>query len=333
MNGHRSIVAALAAMLLVSCDQVMSLAQGDPAIRDDGAYVLLEVDTAVLQRQRLDETADRMAEALRAATPTIRYTGRGVAGDAARIRLIDTADGPRALAVLAELSPDVIITGGEGGVIEARMTPAAIGRLSEMAVSRSIVVLQRRLDRMASVAPYRGGRIMVRTNASAVDPTLRPRLTEPALLTFHSVREVAPEELAVGLLPPGSMLVGPYPEMGQGPEVVDRRPRLTGGHLQRASAAVDRQTGEHTLVFTLDEQGTRIFCRITRESTGRRFAVLLDNQVLTAPVIHEPICGGSGIISGFSRGEAEELAIMLNAGALPAPLMIIAQGVGAPPSP
>jgi protein-export membrane protein SecD len=85
------------------------------------------------------------------------------------------------------------------------------------------------------------------------------------------------------------------------------------------------------MAFTLDSQGTRIFCRVSREHTGHQFAILLDNQALTAPVINEPICGGTGQISGnFTAESANSLAIMLNAGALPAPLNVIEQrSVGA----
>ena len=113
----------------------------------------------------------------------------------------------------------------------------------------------------------------------------------------------------------------PYPGIGDRPEVVERRARFTGERLIRANATTDPQTGQFVLSFALDGQGTSTFCRITREPTGTRFAILLDNQVLTAPTINEPICGGTGQISGnFDAHSANELAVMLRAGALPAPL-------------
>jgi protein-export membrane protein SecD len=106
--------------------------------------------------------------------------------------------------------------------------------------------------------------------------------------------------------------------------VVERRPRLTGEHLTRANPSTDPQTAEFVLSFQLDSQGRTIFCRITRDYVNQRFAILLDNQVLTAPRINEPICGGSGQISGnFTPESANELALMLRAGALPAPLTVI----------
>jgi preprotein translocase subunit SecD len=99
---------------------------------------------------------------------------------------------------------------------------------------------------------------------------------------------------------------------------------MTSEHLDRANPSTDAQTGEWVLAFALDREGARLFCRITRDNVGERFAILLDNRVLTAPRINEPICGGSGQISGnFTAQSASELAIMLNAGALPAPLILI----------
>jgi protein-export membrane protein SecD len=122
----------------------------------------------------------------------------------------------------------------------------------------------------------------------------------------------------------GTIVAPPYPEIGDSQEVVERRPRLTGENLLRAFPSTDAQTGEYVMSFQLDNRGTRTFCRISREHTGERFAILLDGQVLTAPVIREPICGGSGQISGnFTAQSASELALMLNAGALPAPLTVI----------
>ena len=129
------------------------------------------------------------------------------------------------------------------------------------------------------------------------------------------------------------MLVQPYPRIGQTAEVVERRPRFTGERLVRASPSSDPITGEFVLSFQLDTQGTLVFCRLTNEYTGQRFAVLLDNQVLTAPRINEPICAGTGQISGnFTAQSANDLAVILRAGALPAPLIVVEEGI-APAAP
>ncbi len=302
-----------------------------------GSQLLLEIDVATLQRQQLDKIADQMATALRDAEPAIRYTGRGVVGDAARVRLIDPTQMQTALRALQPLAQsttggnDILrYTEGADGLIEARMTPAHLRELSRQAAQQSVEVIRKRIDpdgvSETSIARQGDERIVVQAPGVADPQQLAERIGQTALMTFHLVREVSPGEAQAGRLPPGTMVVPPYPTIGNSTEVVERRPRLTGEHLTRASPSTDGQTGEFVLTFQLDSEGARIFCRITRDYTQQRFAILLDNQVLTAPTINEPICGGSGQISGnFTAESANELAIMLRAGALPAPLSVVEQ--------
>ncbi|MEQ1492273.1 MAG: protein translocase subunit SecD, partial [Terricaulis sp.] len=300
-----------------------------------GSHLLLEVDTTALKRQQLDNIAESMGTALRDAEPAIRFTGRSVVDDAARIRLVDPAELNRAMAAIRPLGRSATngneittFTSSADGVIEGRMTEASLRELSRQAAQQSIEVIRRRVDPTGAneINPVRQGenRIVVQAPGVSDPEELKSRIGTTALMTFHMVREVAPEDQ--GALPVGTMLVQPYPEMGNNPEVVERRPRFTGERLIRANATTDPQTGQFVLSFALDGQGTTLFCRITRENTGKRFAILLDNQVLTAPTINEPICGGTGQISGnFDAHSANELALMLRAGALPAPLTVIEQ--------
>ena len=300
-----------------------------------GSQLLLEIDTATMQHQQLDNLSDQMAAALRDANPQIRYTGRGVVDGAARVRLIDAAQLEAARRVLRPLTQSTTGTGqivdlseGADSLIEARITPTHMRELSRQAAQQSIEVIRRRIDPngTSEVTIVRQGddRIVVQAPGLSDPELLKERIGQTALMTFHMVRETSPEDTAAGRLPPGTMVVQPYPESGGTPEIVERRPRFTGERLVRANPSTDAQTNEFVLSFALDSEGSRIFCRITRENTGNRFAILLDNQVLTAPRINEPICGGSGQISGnFSAESANNLAIMLRAGALPAPLTVI----------
>jgi len=301
-----------------------------------GSQLLLEVEIDTLRAQQLDNVADQMAGALRGATPQIRYTGRGVVGDAARIRLVNVEDLERARDALRPLAvsptggmdPIYTYTEGPDGVIEARITEQHLRALSRQAAQQSIEVIRDRIDPTGTsevvIARQGDQRIVVQAPGVADPEQLKERIGQTALMTFHLVREVSPEEAAAGALPPGTMVVGPYGTIGQSNEVVERRARLTGENLVRASPQTDPQTGEFVMSFQLDNTGARIFCRITSEFVNQRFAILLDNQVLTAPRINEPICGGQGQISGnFSAASASELALMLNAGALPAPLTVI----------
>jgi preprotein translocase subunit SecD len=178
---------------------------------------------------------------------------------------------PVAQSTTAQGGAEVLtFTEGADGLIEARMTPAHLRELSRQAAQQSIEVIRRRIDPdgTAEVAIARQGDDRIAVQAPGVtDPQqLRDRIGQTALMTFHMVREVSPEEAAAGRLPPGTMVVQPYPGgRGTGPEVVERRPRFTGERLVRANASTDGQTGEFVLSFALDSQGSTLFCRITRE--------------------------------------------------------------------
>ena len=292
-----------------------------------GSQLLLEVEIEALRRQQLENIADQMGAALRNAEPRINASGRGVVADAARIRVSSPEDLARARTALASVAANPtggenILTFSEGadGLIEARITDVYLAQLSRQAAQQSIEVIRDRIDPTgtAEVSIMRQGdrRIVVQAPGVSDPAQLKSRIGQTALMTFHMVAQAG----RTG----GVVTAQPYPNMGSQPEVVERRPRLTGEHLARAFPSTDPTTNEFVLSFQLDTQGARIFCRITRENTGERFAILLDGQVLTAPRINEPICGGSGQISGsFTAQSASELALMLNAGALPAPLTVI----------
>lgn len=299
-----------------------------------GVHLLLEVDTAVMQRQQLENIADQMGSSLRDANPRIQFSGRGVVGDAARVR-VAPADLDAARRALRDItrSPTsqneiLNLNVGADGLIEARMTPAHMRELSRQAAQQSIEVIRRRIDPTGTseVTIMRQGdaRIVVQAPGLTDPEELKNRIGQTALMTFHMVRTLDEADAAAGRIPAGTMYVEPYPGIGDQPELVERRPRFTGERLTRANPSQDGQTGAMVLAFQLDSQGTRQFCTITRQFTGQRFAILLDNQVLTAPRINEPICGGSGQISGnFTAKSASDLAVMLRAGALPAPLTVI----------
>src|SRR5204863_8927483 len=103
---------------------------------------------------------------------------------------------------------------------------------------------------------------------------------------------------------------------------------VSGEDLTDAQAAFDQQTGEPIVTFRFNSNGARRFGQVTQENVGRPFAIVLDNEVISAPVIRTPILGGSGQISGsFTVEAANDLAILLRAGALPAPLQVIEQRV------
>ena len=106
--------------------------------------------------------------------------------------------------------------------------------------------------------------------------------------------------------------------------MVEKRILVSGGDLTDAQPGFDQRTSEPIVNFRFNTSGARKFAQVTQENVGKPFAIILDNQVISAPVIREPILGGSGQISGsFTVESANDLAILLRAGALPAPLTII----------
>jgi preprotein translocase subunit SecD len=334
---RKLLACLLLPLALGACDQIREMqAKQRAEASQGGAFLLLEVDADSLRRAELENIADEIAEALRTASPAIRVSGRGVLGDAARISLADSADAQRATAIAAPLREGVlsITSGGDPGVIEARLTEEFVDRMVVQARVQTVSVLARRFP-MNDVMVETSGRwrILLHAGPRHPDPAEFMRGLAPAQFTFHLVREIDPTDLEAGLLPAGTMLAPPFPDVGFKAEAVVREPAFTGERLQQANPSVDSQTGQAVLSFQLDAEGTRTFCRITTRNTGTRFAILYDGQVLTAPTINEPICGGAGQISGnFTMESVNELAAFLRSGALPAPLRIIEQGTNYRPS-
>jgi preprotein translocase subunit SecD len=123
--------------------------------------------------------------------------------------------------------------------------------------------------------------------------------------------------------PESEILQGPAKE-GKPSYLIEKRIMVSGEDLTDAQPGFDQRTSEPIVTFRFNTSGARKFGRVTQENVGRPFAIVLDNEVISAPVIREPILGGSGQISGnFTVEQANDLAILLRAGALPAPLTII----------
>ncbi|MFZ4121312.1 MAG: protein translocase subunit SecD [Caulobacterales bacterium] len=312
-----------------------------------GSHLLLEIDTPTLLERRLEKISDEMETVLSEADPAIDFELIGVDGETAAVRLFDPADSARAITLLDGIVTQVP-TGGFGGtiddvaftttpdgVIEARVTERALELHQRQAIAEAIEVIRRRIDPTGTseVSITRQGqdRITVQAPGETNPELLKQRIGQTALLTFHMVDEgVTASDVQSGLLPFGTVVL-PYTNPAEGGVAVRERPTMEGGNLTQARTGQDPQTGEWTVNFRLDAEGTRIFRRITTENIGKRFAIVLDGKVLSAPAIREPIIAGSGQISGgFTADQVSELSLLLRAGALPAPLTVIEQrSVGA----
>jgi len=320
------IIASLLALTLAACDRLLNQ---EADFSRGGTELLLEVNTDALRRERLNFVADEMAEALRTADPRIITSGRGVAGETAIIRLRDIDDTERASAALQTIPSASMLSFQvqADGQLLARFTNSAMTEAVHNATTQASSVIEQRLAAIrirAEVMRVGANRIAVKVPQGADIQRVVAMLTTSGRLGFHLVREVSPLDAAAGDIPPGSILVQPYPGFAHSAEVVERRPRLTGEHLQSVTPFSDPHTGDLAIAFQLNQAGARQFCELTHQHAGERFAVLIDDKVITAPVINEPICGGNGQISGsFTAESARDLALVLSAGGLPAPLTII----------
>jgi protein-export membrane protein SecD len=309
-----------------------------------GSYLLLEVELGPVYKERLETMVSDMRGALR--TARVNYRGLGVQGDTVTVTLTDPAQLDQARAEIEKLNPFTVGAGGRvrdfdvaadpGGRIVLRLTDAKRTQLAQSAVSQSLEVVRRRIDelgtREASIQRQGADRILVQVPGERNPENIKRLLGRTARLTFHMVDLGASIEDALqGRVPPGSMLVeaADNERGGPGHYVVKRQVDISGESLVDAQPTF--QDNQPVVSFRFDNAGARKFGRITQENVGKPFAIVLDDKVISAPRINEPILGGSGIISGsFTVESANELAVLLRAGALPAPLKVIEErSVGA----
>jgi preprotein translocase subunit SecD len=199
-------------------------------------------------------------------------------------------------------------------------------------VGQSIEVIRRRIDETGTKEPAitRQGvdRIVLQAPGESDPEKLKRLVGQTARLTFQMVdTSVSPEEAAAGRIPPGSELLQQPNQPGEPQLLVRRREVVSGDNLVDAQPTFDQQSGENAVSFRFDGAGSRAFGRVSTDNVGKRFAIILDDKVITAPNIREPILNGSGQISGgfATVQEAAELATLLRAGALPAPLKVLEQ--------
>jgi preprotein translocase subunit SecD len=302
-----------------------------------GSHILLEVDTKAVRKEMLETLRDDARRVLREAR--IGYTGLVVRGNSVEVRIREGANSDQAQAKLTTLSQplggllgsgqySLDVTSEAGGLIRLTVTdPAIIARVRQ-SVEQSIQIIERRVNELGTVEPLiqREGadRILVQV-PGLQDPTrLKQLLGKTAKLDFRMVDTQMPVEQALQGRTPTDDEVLYSSSAPKTPYLVEKRVLVSGGDLTDAQAGFDQRTGEPIVKFTFNTGGARKFAQVTQENVGKPFAIILDNEVISAPTIREPILGGQGQISGsFTVQSANDLAILLRAGALPAPLTII----------
>jgi protein-export membrane protein, SecD/SecF family len=294
-----------------------------------GSHILLQVDGDSVIRERVEALVDSLRDELRQAqivTQSIVPTPRGMA-----ISLVDPAQSNDAEKLIRGFDPEVTVEEPSAGRIDVTLTEDGIHRRLVGAVDQAMEIIRRRIDETGTREPtiQRQGADRILVQLPGVDDPARMKalIGKTAKMTFHLVDEEAdPAQIATGRAPPGSMVL-PMLERQRAPGAEDkiavrRRILVSGENLVDAQPTF--QQNEPVVSFRFDAVGGRRFGDATTQNVGKRLAIVLDNQVISAPVIREPILGGTGIISGsFDVAGARDLALLLRAGALPAPLTTI----------
>jgi len=305
-----------------------------------GSYVLLEVQQDQVIKDQLDSTLGDIRRALRKAH--IGYTDLEHTGDTVSLRIRDHSQYDDARDAIKDQNPTL---SGSGALIGARqydlsepgedrivlkISDAYKKQLQHDVVARSIEVVRKRIDELGTKEPsieQQGtDRIVVQVPGLSDPKHLLKILQTTAKMTFQMVDETGDVAAAVTQhrIPPNDELLEQESERNGvklPPLLVEKRVLIAGDRLKSAGWANNQQTGQVVVTFRFDNVGGREFADITRDNVNRRFAIVLDKKILTAPVIREPILGGSGEIEGnFTVQTANDLSVLLRAGALPAPL-------------
>jgi len=303
-----------------------------------GSYVLLEVELDDVMKSRLESTLGDIRRALRKAH--IGYADLKVTGDTASVRIIDSVQFDAAAEALKDVNPSlsgaVFAVGGHEydvsqpghDVIALHMTDTYRKQTETQIVSQSIEVVRRRIDELGTKEPsieQQGKDRIVVQVPGLQDPTqLLKILQTTAKMTFQLVDESADIAQAMkGNVPIGDELLPDVERSTKNPipTVVEKRVMVDGDRLKNAGAGTNQQTGQVVVTFRFDNVGAREFGDVTKENVNHRFAIVLDKKIISAPVIREPILGGSGEIEGnFTMQAASDLSALLRAGALPAKL-------------
>ncbi len=293
-----------------------------------GSHLLLEVDMAAVEKERLGGLVDEARTQLTAAK--IGYTDLRADADHVTFTVRDLDRIKDVRDIVSKIDPDLDVQIAANGA--ASLTPNQVAQTQRRAdaVERSIEIVRRRIDELGTKEPtvQREGddRILVQVPGLDDPERLKTILGKTAKMTFQLVDvNASPEDGRNGKLPPGDVLLPSDATRNGQPEqfyVVRRRVMVSGDTLTDSQPTF--QNNQPVVSFKFDSTGARRFGDATRDNVKKPFAIVLDNKVISAPVIQEPILGGQGIISGnFTTQSASDLALLLRAGALPAPLTVL----------
>ena len=293
-----------------------------------GAHLLMEVDKNQLIKGQVEQLRDDVRTKLREAK--IPLTGGvGVQPRGVVVRIAEPAERAKALQLLQSLSQPIggVLSGAadrnlsiaeNGNAIRLTLTDAAINDKVRRAVSQSIEVLNRRLNasgtKETNVQRQGSDRVLIEVPGLQDTTELKKLVGTTAKLTFRLVADANDPPSEVETL-----------KQAQGGDIsVEKQVMVSGEDLTDAQPGFDSRSGEPDVNFRFNLRGGQRFGQVTSQNVGRPFAIVLDNVVISAPRILGPITGGAGQITGnFTVQQADQLAVLLRSGALPAKLTTV----------
>ncbi len=300
-----------------------------------GSHLMLEATVEDVRKAKLEALEDTVRSELRQVEGgAVGFSDLSLAGGQLSFTVTDPARIEAAAAALRKVTQPISALSGArevdvlvqpGNRIVLRETESGVAASIDSAMAQAVEVIRKRIDELGTREPTivrQGSNRIVVQVPGLQDPTaLKALLGKTAKLEFKLVDVAADQtEVAQGRIPPGSQLLVTIE--GQ-PIVVKRRAIISGDQLVDSQVTQD-QNGGPAVSFRFDSVGGKRFARATQENVGKPFAIILDNKVISAPNINEPILGGSGIISGsYTVQTANELAILLRSGKLPVALKVV----------
>ncbi len=286
-----------------------------------GSNLLLQVDMDEVLKERMGTIEDSVRQTLR--EHRIRYQNLTADQNSVRVR-IDNANSRTQAAGYFKKLDDGLETEINGETVEVKYGEQALNRLKVSVVDQSIEIVRRRIDELGTKEPViqRQGedRIVVQLPGIQNPEEVKQLLGKTAKMSFHLVdSRTNPSDARRGKLSNSSRVIN---SASGGQYVITRKAVVGGENL--TDAQVSFQDGAPVVSFKFNTVGGRKFGEVTKNNIGEQLAIVLDNEVISAPTIQSAIMGGSGVITGnFSSEEANSLALMLRSGALPAPLEIL----------
>ncbi|MBA2127542.1 protein translocase subunit SecD [Hyphomicrobium methylovorum] len=306
-----------------------------------GAHLLLAMDQDEIKKDWINNLRDESRKVLREAK--IGFAGIGTQGltqlviklakpeerDAA-IKALNKVRQPLGSMLMGGGGYDVdVFAGPDPSTVIVRESEQGIRQRVSNAASASIETVNRRVNNLgtseSTIVRQGADRILIQFPGLTDTKELKKLIGETAKLTFHEVHpSMSGEDAKLGTVPPGYKIFPSDKSEGGGDYLLREQPVVQGEDLADAQPGFDSRTGEAVINFRFNQAGARKFGNFTKDHVGRPFAIVLDNKVLSAPVIREPILGGSGQISGnFTVESTNTLAVQLRSGSLPTKLTIV----------